>query len=756
MNFDSLLIPKLTLNEIIKKLKYVLLKYKYIILSINLFSIINFINFLPLLDNYSYIGFLLHLLCILFYLFNYKEFSLNLKKSILFLISLMILLYIHLIIKIKIIYSYDEEIILFRKRYIIFLISIVFIYILLYYKKFTIKYKNFITRLLFFFIILILYLSWGNTLFTLDIFYLITISFKLLFYSNLNLDEIGIKQKYKMDELLVPGEKLIPGKDEHFYSIFPLLPSILNAFLLFILKFFCIPFGSLKFKIFFISFLKENILNFSLLFQSQKTIAAIIAWLTAILFYNFLKNIGIKLSFQQRLFYVLLYSLGSIHWSISASNLWQHTYIEFFNLILILLFLKLIKIQKYYFIFFIGVLQGILFYIRPTTIFISFVYICVLFYLINKKNLKINYRKLIFYLIFGNLIIILPLAYLNFTTYGNPIGGYLIPILNPEYKKDVTFSFDNYFINFLGIFFSPNYGIFAFHPFFIISLIIFLFNFKKIYIKDLFKNHIVFISLVIIILYALFYSSNVQWTGFYNYGTRMFSDIIIYFFIIFIFILEKIKNNINIFFNILLNCSYLFAFIIQFYGTYSLHLLGDWYCDVHRKRDYAIDVQNKIWDIKDPLFFHKIWFRSQPLYKEKTVFLGEKICTLYPVKELNSYLLFDQKLIKKIEDLDKHTGNNEQNNLPKGTLLFNYYFFVDKQNYILKIFIENQSQEIGEIRIYIKNSKNIKEYKFNILPKNNIYEIPITGSYRQEKISLFAFSKKYDKIILKKIEVIRK
>ncbi|MFN3605119.1 MAG: hypothetical protein ACK4UJ_10450 [Leptonema sp. (in: bacteria)] len=715
-------------------------------------------NFYALLDIYSYVGFFLHFSLLIFYIKNFNKLLFNKKKIFLFLNIILILVSIGFTLKIKISYGLDEEVILFRHQYIGILLSIVFLYLIINHKNFLLSYKRIISRFLLFSILFLFYILWGYPLQLIDVEYPMKISYKLMYYQNFHLDEMGIMQEKIDPSSFLPGVQLIKGTNDHYYPIFPLLLAFLNYLFMILFKLFCIPFGSLKLKIFFDSILlQKSFLNLDFfqiqIFQFQRIVSSLLAFLTVILFYKFLKEIGIPLSNQKRLFYGILYALGSIHWSVSAMNLWQHTYIEFFNLILLIFSLRFSKKENSNYLFGIGILQGILFYIRPTTIFISFVFLLFILYYLFKKDSKFNFYKSISLLLLGYTISILPMAYLNLISYGNPIGGYFVVFLDPT-NKDVSFTLKNYLNNLFGIFFSPNYGVFAFHPYFLVSLI-FLFIYKKYKIstKNILKNQISLISFFIILLYWFFYSFNVQWTGFYNYGPRMFADILVYLFILFIFVLEEIQNFINPFYKIILSISYGIAFMIQLYGNFSLQLLGDWYCDVHRKRDYHLDIEKKIWDFKDILFLHKIWYRSQPVYKSQTRIQGEKICTNYKGNPIHHYLVLDREEIKKESvELEKY---QEDQNLPEGDLLFYYYFFLSKHKYNLDIYLENLTSKEGEIRIYIKIKNNVREYKFVMNPGEVILKIPLEGRYLQEKISFFAFSKNYDKILLKEIQVLR-
>lgn len=734
-------------------MKDILLKYKYIIFFFNFFSILNFINFYSNHDIYTYIGLTVHTLLFLFYLWNFKKLFFNKRKIFFLLILLLILFTLTYTIKIKYLYSLDEELIFFRDKNIKILISYLILYFIISIKNVIIPFKRIIKRILFFSLLFFLILNWGNALLSLDIIYPTTISYKLMYFQNYNLNEFGILREKTDESFLLPGEKLFKNEDQNYYPIFPLLPAFLNFASMIILKLFCIPFGSLKLNLIF-AYILRNAIEFYELLQFQKLLACLISFFTTLLFYYFLKNF--QLSKKKRLFYMLLYGIGSIHWSISSLNIWQHSYIEFFNLILLFLFIRWFRTKKDSYLFLVGILQGILFYIRPTTIFISVIIDFFVLYNLYINNLLKDFKRVIFYLLIGASIVISIMGYLNYKSYGNPIGGYFLVLMNPE-MKDVEFTFKNYFNNFSGILFSPNYGIFAFHPYFFIGIFIFIYYFYKNQINfdkiSILQKQLLFISILVISIYILFYSSNVQWTGFYNYGPRMFSDILVYMFILFILIVEQFVNYINFFLKKLLFISYGLAFFLQFYGNYSQHLVGDWYCDVHQKRDYDKDIEHKIWDIKDPLFLHKIWYRSKPIFLNKFQIEGSKICTDYFSKEVNSYLFFDFDVIRKQVNLNE-IGKIQD--LPKGILLFYYYLFFDEKEYTLNFYIENLSSEEAELRIYTKNFKKIQEFKFFLHPKENIITISLNGSSFQEKISFFAFSESFSKLILKKIEIIKK
>ncbi len=739
-------------------------KYKYILFPLHLFAILNFFQFYYLQDIFSYVGFIIHFTFVIFYIINFKIFSFRSRKLFFLTLILFLIFLFSDILNTKLIYSSEEELIFVRNKRIIILLLVFFIFLLIYFEFYRIHYKRIIKKFLIFLMILILYLTWGNFLILIDITYPTTIVYKLLYYQSMHLNEFNDVVKFIPKEMLLPGVELLKGTNGNFYPIFPLLPSILTFVILIFFKLFCIPFASLKIIPMMDFFIKHDILKFHEIFQFQRVVASFISFLSVILFYRFLRSLLPNISLKRIYFYVVLYALGSIHWSISSLNLWQHTYIEFFNLVFLIFFVKFLKKQHYKFLFLLAFLQGILFYLRPTTIFITILPMTYIIYFLLRKDIKLSFKKSIIYFFLGYCISILPLAFLNLNTYGNPIGGYLIALLSPE-NHDVEFSLRNYFKNFLGILFSPNYGFFVFQPYFFVSILIY-FLYKSIIFENLKEENyinkiLIFISFFIILFYWLFYSSNVQWTGFYNYGTRMLSDILIYFFLIMIHILEITKNFLNQFLRFFLNISFGMSFLIQIYGTYSLHLFGDWYCDVRKKRDYHLDVEKKVWDFQDPLFFHKIWYRSQPIFKKNTIIYGEKVCSGSYAVVVDSYLFFDKNLVSKItKNMIEQIQKKRKKDLSIDDLLFYYYFFVNKRDYHLQIHLENFAEEIKEIRIYIKNSRGIQEFKFDLKPasisKNEILTIPISGAYFQERITFFAFSKNYEQLLLKKIELIQK
>lgn len=739
--------------QIKRMIKKFLIKYKYIIFSLNILAIINFFHFFYLHDMFSYIGFFLHLGLFFFYVKNFKIFSFNSRKLFLFFLILLFLIILSGVFDAKLNYSFDEEIIFFRSKRIIFLLVFFSFFLILKSQFARVYYKRIISKLVIFFIILLLYLSWGNTLVLIDIIYPTTISYKLLYYGNLHLNEFARVVNLQPKEMLLPGVKLLQGIDGNFYPIFPLFHSIATFFILILLKLLCIPFASLKLKLRIDFFLLNDILEFYELFQFQKVVACIISFISVLLFYHFLKNLKLNISNKKLLFYTVLYSLGSIHWSISASNLWQHTYIEFFNLIILVFLYKFFKKELPRYLLIIGAIQGLLFYIRPTTIFISFViFIFIIYYIYNRQFSKNNLITTLSFWLLGYIVAVLPLLYLNLKTHGNPIGGYYSILFDKE-SKDVEFAFVNYTNHFLGILFSPNFGIFSFHPYFLIAIILFVFYRKSIVIKKSFlkSNKLIYASCFVIILYILFYSSNVQWTGFYNYGTRMMADILVYMFFVFIFFLEKIKFSLGFFPRFLIILTYVVAFWIQFYGTYSQYLLGDWYCDVHKKIDYHEDIEKKIWDFKDNVFLHRIVYRSQPVFKENTYYNGNKICASHFATQEGSSLVFDTEKVFKLK-----VSSSNPKNISTGDLLFYYYFFIDKKHYDLNFRITNLDKKVAELKIYIKKSNTFQEFNFVLLPDENIISIPIEGLYFQERVFFYAFSNKYTKVLLSKIEIVKK
>lgn len=492
-----------------------------------------------------------------------------------------------------------------------------------------------------------------------------------------------------------------------------------------------------------------------------------------IIFYNILGKLKWNLNYKSRLLLTFLYGFSSIHWSISSNILWQHTFIEFLNLAVVLLYINYKKYNNLYQLIFIGIIHGILFYIRPTTIFIIMVYYAFFLHFEvidlkekNQNNFKFVIQNLLnrFLLLSGSsFIIIIPMAILNFRIYGNPIGGYLNVLLDPH-RNDVGFSINQYFFNLLGIFFSPNYGLFAFHPFLLFVYLIGFIYIWKINKNNQFKfnnpieSFIILYSLSSVLVYILFYSSNTQWTGFYNFGPRMLMDVMPFFILLFIFIILKVKHYFNLTQKIVFGLLLLFSFIIQLYGNSSQNLLGDWYCDVHYKKDLHLDIQRKIWDFQDPLFFHKIYYRNQPIFKDITIYNGSKLCSEMKIDSENSqWLLFSKSYNERLKKMRPNFYNENESKYIKlyGDLLAYYYFFIDKSNYLIQIHLKSKIDKIQNLKILLKQNEAIKPYSSKIHKGENSICINLRGEKNKDRIYIYFFVKDLEEMKLQEIVIKR-
>lgn len=748
---------------------------KYILFFILIFQTISIILYYSRWDQINYIGFV-SILIILVILFKNHFFTLNFNRKILFLIIIIfsaVLLHALLYLKINFNYNYEEH---NFKTLKLFYLGIILLLILLFYlfikiKVFNITHKRIIFLTLSFLLIFVIYLMISVTTITID-----TINAKFLPYSLLYQKDININEfvYYEDDndinkDLFVPGQEPIKGKDGNYYYVFPILPGFINFVMVLFWKILGIPIVSLRYITIYENLPNSFIIDYFEPYQVERMNASFLAVLSLVIFYKILGLLKLKINSYHKLLMTFIYGFTTTHWSISSMILWQHTFIELF--VLLMIYLTLRYFYNNYILFFIGIIHGILFYIRPTTIFfiVGFYILFIIWQYrflqqVEKNNKEIQIK--IFYkislLLSGSLVIVIPLAILNQNIYGNIIGGYLVVLLDPN-KNDVQFSFNHYFNNLLGILFSPNYGLFAFHPYFLFGFILAIFylikNYKKNYIKLNYSPQmfIITLSLFSIVMYLLFYSSNVQWTGFYNYGPRMMTDIMPFLLIIFIYLLYKIKSSITMFKMVILGILFFTAFIIQYYGNISQNLLGDWYCDVHQKKYLHIDIERKVWDIKDLLLFHKIYFRSKPVYKDITVYQGYKICSqtsfadgyslLISKKKNNEYEKFQSK-IKVKQELNPYK-------IRFGDYLGNYYFFIDKESYSMNINISSPNNQNQELRIIIKQNERILDYTFNLNHGENTLCINLKGEKNRDRIYLYFFSKNYDEILLKDIVIMR-
>ena len=736
-------------------------KCEFILVFILFFYIINLILYFYKFDIINKIGFIIISIFYLYYFYKFRFFK-NLKKRTLIYVLLFFYAFITSnFIYIKIHFDMNYEAITLKKIKQIYLFSGLFVLlflILLKKLKFHTKIRYFysIFILTFFFSIFYIYLFKALLMNLIDTYYTKFLPYSVLYEKNININELDNTRYITKDfpELYYPGTRYITGKDGNAYPVFPLLPGFIHGIIVFLEKLLGLPIVSLNYKEVYINSIYGWVLHYFEPHQVESINASLIAVLTSYLFYKLLTTFRIRKI--KALFYTFIYSLASIHFSISATNLWQHTFIEFFNLILLLNFINFIRTNNNKFLFFIGILEGILFYIRPTTILIS-VILNLFFIFLNdfKKRLELKNTIYSLSIIFlSAILIIVPLGILNVNIYDNFLGGYGKTIQDKD-STDVIFLLDKPFLNFLGLLFSPNYGFFVFHPYILVAFIYFIY--------DRFKNKqeqisrekqlMIYSSFFCILIYLIFYSFNQQWTGFYNYGTRMLTDVLVYFFILLVFSIEKLTNTAI---KYLFHFFVLISLIIQFYGNFSLNLVGDWYCDTHQRKFHYKDVEKNVWDIEDPLFFHKVYYRSKPLYFEKVIYPGYKMCSLYFMEDEKEsiFLKIDKQLVEKHKNITPFflRFKNNQNDLPEGDLLFSYYFFTDKKYpYCLRIDIFNPKNQEQAVTIYIINSEgNIYPHYFTIYPRENLISIPLQKTSRN---FFYVFSNNYSEFLLRYVKV---
>ena len=739
-------------------------KYEFVFFFILFFYIINLLLYLNRFDIINKIGFIVIIFFYVIYFYKFYFFK-NFKKR--FFIYILLFYFAFIVsnfLYIKIHFEINYEAIYLKDIKHLYLFSTLLILgILFILKKFKlhtkIRYFYSIFILTFFFCIFFIYLFLSFPLSTIDTYYTKFLPYSVLYEKDININELDNSRyinKYHL-ELYYPGTKHILGKDKNSYPVFPLLPGFLHFLIVLAEKLLGLPIASLNYPYIYINSTSGWVLHYFEPHQVERINASLIAVFTAYLFYLLLLKFPIK-KFKA-LYYTGIYSLASIHFSISANNLWQHTFIEFFNILLLLIWIKYFQKENQKSLFIIGLLEGLLFYIRPTTIFISIIlnlFFLIINFLIIKKNHLKSLVHAISLVLLGAFLMIIPMATLNLSIYDHPLGGYGRTVSNQN-STDVIFVFDKFFWNLLGLLFSPNYGFFVFHSYILIALLYFFYDkFKS-------KNEatspniqlLLYSSFFCILIYLIFYSFNQQWSGMYNYGTRMLTDVLVYFFILLVIAIEKISNKKWFY---IFNIFVIISVIIQFYGNLSLNLLGDWYCDNHERKYHYKDVERNVWKIDDPLFLHKIYYRSKPLYFNEVIYPGYKMCSLYfrQDEKENQSLRIDKEMAQKHKDLiPLFLRINQNQDLPEGDLLFSYYFFTNKNDlYCLKIEVFNPLDQNQEITLYIKNSQgDLYKETYNILPKENFLYLPLKKTSRN---FLFAFSKNYSEFLLRNIAIYKK
>jgi hypothetical protein len=304
-------------------------------------------------------------------------------------------------------------------------------------------------------------------------------------------------------------------------------------------------------------------------------------------------------------FIALIYAIASSTWAISSQALWQHTYSQFFSIMLLYLLsfmivnknysidvtffkgrLKFDRTKFYYALFFtLGVLMGINIAIRPTNILTAF--LLGLLVLCTK-----DLRKILFTVLGGLLPTVAFFAY-NYTVFGSPMAS--------GYGAEASAGWNNPFLTgFIGLLVSPSVGILVFSPIFIFAFVgIFMIIKERIKNFDISfsKNNLFLASILVFIVNLLLYANWWAWHG-DSWVYRMIIDGLPYLSLAFIpvfelFLFKRSKTVFDKILTVVVGVLFLFSAYVQALGAYSDDY--SWhsrYKVTYKDHDYLFDIKN--------------------------------------------------------------------------------------------------------------------------------------------------------------------
>lgn len=365
--------------------------------------------------------------------------------------------------------------------------------------------------------------------------------------------------------------------DGHFYTIFPVGPSIM-----------AIPFVAASEVVFqfivpSVPFLEEYIRGRSVdelgEFNSvtvHKAVEVISASFIVALTAVFILLMGLRLleSIPWALVLVFIFSFCSPAISTASRGLWPHGPSM---LMLALSMYLLIKAEdKHSLAAYASLPLAFAYVIRPTNAVPIFLFTVYVF---------IKFRKTFLRYLLWSLPVVVPFVIFNMLVYGFPISPYYMP--------DRLNAHVNMAISLPGTLISPGRGLFLFSPVFLFSLLGIWMGVKKRKLFDVILVVTLFIHWIII-------SSFKQWWGGHAFGPRYFCDVLpllVYFLVPAIQWMRQLagKKKIVLFFLFGLLC--VISFGINIYGANSWVPM-EWNTDPTN-----IDFnQDRLWDWSDPQF----------------------------------------------------------------------------------------------------------------------------------------------------------
>lgn len=373
-------------------------------------------------------------------------------------------------------------------------------------------------------------------------------------------------------------------REGKLYGSYPIIPGLFNSLVYSILKLEGIKVGKPHY---FTQEVGDVEANYNYL---EKFSSSLIAATTSLLFFLLLTRL---VSIRTALLLSILYTFGTSHISTSSQTLWQHGFAELLlvSVLPFVLFRK--KLSTFELVSF-GVILGLFYFIRPTSILIMTA--VALFYLWNTREILFTKEGFIrnLYITFGFLFISTLCMGINYTIYGDIQGGY--GLFNKAVALNGVHLFGGTFLGgFFGLLVSPGFGLFTFSPVLLLILPALLWARKS------GRSSMYVFCVACCLVYIGLYSFYFMWYGGKSYSARFLTDITPVFLLLLIPAFKLMKRSKSI-----------FAFIFLF-GIYSIFVHSsypykenpdDWFfC---RDSHAADDMESSAWSWKrSPFLFDK-------------------------------------------------------------------------------------------------------------------------------------------------------
>ncbi|MCE9599033.1 MAG: hypothetical protein K8S54_13800 [Spirochaetia bacterium] len=238
---------------------------------------------------------------------------------------------------------------------------------------------------------------------------------------------------------------LVP-RNGKFYSIFPILPGLVNTAVLAALK------GSGLMEKYIQTSEPANAVGvvYDQSFRLQRITAALLAAISAVLLFSLLAN---WLSDVKAFLLALLFAIGSAHYSTSSQGIWQHGVGEILVLGICAMLLQPNKPRTHVIT---GLLLSLLVATRPSNAPLAIVF---------AAGCLLQSPRSVFPLALGALPVILALGIFNTILFGNLAGGYGLLRGSDSNSANLFGFLGNPLSGGAGLLFSPGRGLFFYTPF---------------------------------------------------------------------------------------------------------------------------------------------------------------------------------------------------------------------------------------------------------------------------------------------------